>query len=74
MVVCGTLFMLMRKYEEKWGSVRKIDEVPLWGNAVGGEPEPVKVTLELLKIRAKELIRERAKVFLEEKDYLLERW
>ncbi|RLF74854.1 glycosyltransferase, partial [Thermococci archaeon] len=44
--------MLMKKYEEKWRSVRKIDEVPLWGNAVGGEPEPVKVTLELLKIRA----------------------
>jgi len=53
--VVGTLFMLMKKYEEKWRSVRKIDEVPLWGNAVGGEPEPVKVTLELLKIRAKEL-------------------
>ncbi|NJE25887.1 glycosyltransferase [Thermococcus sp. MV5] len=53
--VVGTLFMLMKKYEEKWKHVRKIDEVPIWGESTYEEPEAVNVTLELLKIRAKEL-------------------
>ena len=53
--VVGTLFMLMGKYEEAWKGVRKIEEVPVFGELEKGEPEPVKVTLELLEKRAREL-------------------
>lgn len=60
--VVGTLFMLMEKYEDRWKDVRKIEEIPLWGEAMKGEPEPVKVTLELLKIRAKELFMQNEQV------------
>ncbi|ASJ10066.1 glycosyltransferase [Thermococcus sp. P6] len=60
--VVGTLFMLMEKYEDRWKDVRKIEEVPLWGEAMKGEPEPVKVTVELLKIRAKELFMQKEQV------------
>ncbi|WP_457751340.1 glycosyltransferase [Thermococcus sp.] len=53
--VVGTLFMLMEKYEDVWRDVRTIEPVPVFGELEKGEPEPVKVTLELLEIRAKEL-------------------
>ena len=53
--VVGTLFMLMERYEEAWKGVRKIEEVPVFGELEKGEPEPVKVTLELLEKRAREL-------------------
>jgi len=70
MVVCGTLFMLMRKYEEKWGSVRKIESRFYFAKTA----DFVEKTGGMSTLEAEELIRERAKVFLEEKDYLLERW
>ncbi|NJE05009.1 glycosyltransferase [Thermococcus sp. M36] len=53
--VVGTLFMLMTRYENVWKNVKAIEEVPIFGELEKGEPEPVKVTLELLEIRAKEL-------------------
>ncbi|MFA4661426.1 glycosyltransferase [Pyrococcus kukulkanii] len=61
--VVGTLFMLMKKYEEVWKDVKKIRPVETWGEEVKGEPEEVKVTLELLKQKSKEL-------FEKEKDIL----
>ena len=56
--VVGTLFMLMERYEEAWKGVRAIEEVPVFGELEKGEPEPVKVTLELLEKKAKELFAE----------------
>jgi glycosyltransferase involved in cell wall biosynthesis len=53
--VVGTLFMLMEKYEAVWRDVKTIEPVSIFGELKGGEPEPVKVTLELLEIKAKEL-------------------
>ncbi|ASJ07918.1 glycosyltransferase [Thermococcus siculi] len=53
--VVGTLFMLMKQYEDAWKDVRAIEPVPVFGEFRKGEPEPVKVTLELLEIKAKEL-------------------
>ncbi|AFK21622.1 glycosyltransferase [Pyrococcus sp. ST04] len=53
--VVGTLFMLMKRYENAWKDVRDIKPVETWGEEVKGEPEAVKVTLELLKQRAREL-------------------
>ncbi|AMM54310.1 glycosyltransferase [Pyrococcus kukulkanii] len=61
--VVGTLFMLMKKYEEVWKDVKEIRPVETWGEEVKGEPEEVKVTLELLKQKSKEL-------FEKEKDIL----
>ncbi len=56
--VVGTLFMLMVRYEDAWKEVGKLEDVPVWGELVKGEPEPVKVTLSLLKERARELFSE----------------
>ncbi len=56
--VVGTLFMLMLKYEDVWKGVRNLENVPVWGELITGEPEPVNVTLSLLKERAQELFRE----------------
>ncbi len=56
--VVGTLFMLMEKYEDRWKDVRSIEPVPVFGELEKGEPEPVRVTLELLEERAKELFTE----------------
>ncbi|AEH25066.1 glycosyltransferase [Pyrococcus yayanosii] len=53
--VVGTLFMLMRRYEDIWRPVKEIRPVETWGEPVEGEPEPVKVSLDLLKERAREL-------------------
>lgn len=53
--VIGTLFMLMQKYEEKWKNTKTLKEVPVFGEMEIREPEPVRVTLELLEKRAKEL-------------------
>jgi hypothetical protein len=53
--VVGTLFMLMEKYEAVWRDVKAIEPVPVFGELKEGEPEPVRVTLELLEIKAKEL-------------------
>ncbi|WP_457742368.1 glycosyltransferase [Thermococcus sp.] len=53
--VVGTLFMLMKKYENIWKNVRTIKPVPTFGELEKGEPEPVKVTLRLLEIKAREL-------------------
>lgn len=52
--VVGTLFMLMKKYENVWKNVRDITEVPLVGKVEKAEPEEVKINLEKLKIKAKE--------------------
>ncbi|WP_456394909.1 glycosyltransferase [Thermococcus sp.] len=56
--VVGTLFMLMVRYEDAWKEVGTLEAVPVWGELVKGEPEPVKVTLSLLKERARELFSE----------------
>lgn len=56
--VVGTLFMLMVRYENVWSDIRTLKDVPVWGELVKGEPEPVKVTLSLLKERAQELFNE----------------
>ena len=56
--VVGTLFMLMVRYEDAWKEVGTLEAVPVWGELVKGEPEPVKVTLSLLKERARELFNE----------------
>ncbi|CAB50638.1 glycosyltransferase [Pyrococcus abyssi] len=68
--VVGTLFMLMKKYEEVWRDVRELRPVETWGEEAKGEPEEVKVNLELLKQRAQELfLKEEAtlkKIFSEE--------
>ncbi|MFA4646232.1 glycosyltransferase [Pyrococcus kukulkanii] len=61
--VVGTLFMLMKRYEKVWRDVKEIRAVETWGEEVRGEPEEVKVTLELLKRKSKEL-------FEKEKDIL----
>jgi len=53
--VVGTLFMLMGKYEHAWKHVRTIEPVPVFGEMEKGEPEPVKVNLDLLERRAREL-------------------
>ena len=53
--VVGTLFMLMVEYEDVWRNIRTLEPVPVWGELVRGEPEPVKVTLSLLKEKAGEL-------------------
>ncbi|AAL82040.1 glycosyltransferase [Pyrococcus furiosus DSM 3638] len=53
--VVGTLYMLMKKYENIWKNVKEIKPVETWGEEVSGEPEEVKVNLELLKQRAREL-------------------
>ncbi|WP_456366887.1 glycosyltransferase family 2 protein [Thermococcus sp.] len=53
--VVGTLFMLMERYDEVWKNVKAIEEVPVFGELEKGEPEAVKVTLELLEKRAREL-------------------
>ncbi|WP_048151350.1 glycosyltransferase [Palaeococcus ferrophilus] len=53
--VVGTLFTLMKKYENVWKGVKAIEDVPVFGELEKGEPEEVKVTLELLEIKAKEL-------------------
>lgn len=51
--VVGTLFMLMKKYENVWKKVRDITEVPLVGKVEKAEPEEVKINLEKLKIKAR---------------------
>ncbi len=56
--VVGTLFTLMKRYEDVWKGVRAIEEVPVFGGLEKGEPEPVKVTLELLEKKARELFSE----------------
>ncbi len=56
--VVGTLFMLMKKYEEKWKPVKNINDVKTFGSIKWQEPEEVKVTLELLKQKSKELFKE----------------
>ncbi|AEC51385.1 dolichyl-phosphate mannoosyltransferase related protein [Pyrococcus sp. NA2] len=53
--VVGTLFMLMKKYEDIWRDVREIRPAETWGEEVKGEPEEVKVSLDLLKQRSREL-------------------
>ncbi|AIF69440.1 glycosyltransferase [Palaeococcus pacificus DY20341] len=52
--VVGTLFMLMKKYEEKWRSTKEISDVPILGKLEKKEPEEVKINLENLKKKAKE--------------------
>ena len=56
--VVGTLFRLMKRYEDAWKGVKGIEGVPVFGEFRKGEPEPVKVTLELLKKRSRELFAE----------------
>jgi len=56
--VVGTRFMLMIKYEDVWMDIRTLEQVPVWGELVKGEPEPVKVTLSLLKEKSRNLFRE----------------
>ncbi len=60
--VVGTLFMLMQKYEDRWRDVRDIKPVPVFGEIEVREPEPVKVTLELLKEKARNLFEENEKI------------
>jgi hypothetical protein len=56
--VVGTLFMLMQKYEDNWRNVREIKPVPVFGEMEVREPEPVKVSLDLLKEKARNLFEE----------------
>ncbi len=56
--VVGTLFMLMVRYEDVWKGIRTLEDVPVWGELIKGEPDPVNVTLSLLKERAQELFKE----------------
>jgi len=60
--VVGTLFMLMQKYEYKWRNARELKSVPVFGEMEVREPEPVKVTLELLKEKARKLFEENEKI------------
>ncbi len=56
--VVGTLFSLMERYENVWRGVKRIEDVPVFGELKRGEPEPVKVTLDLLEERSRELFAE----------------
>jgi glycosyltransferase involved in cell wall biosynthesis len=52
--VIGTMFALMRKYEDKWINVRSSQALPTAGPSFEQEPEPVPVTLSALVQRFKE--------------------
>ena len=52
--VVGTMFSLMRKYEDRWLKVEGSQPVPTVGSAFQQEPEPVGVTLSALVQRFKE--------------------
>jgi len=52
--VVGTLFMLMKKYENIWRNVKEIKDISIIGKIERTEPEEVKVDLERLKIKARE--------------------
>ena len=51
--VVGTLFMLMKKYENIWRNVKHINDVSIMGEAEKAEPEEVKINLGRLKVEAR---------------------
>jgi hypothetical protein len=46
--VVGSLFMLMKPLADRWQAVDKVEDVPLLGEPLTAEPEPVDVTLGAL--------------------------
>ncbi|MBI4831317.1 MAG: glycosyl transferase family 2 [Candidatus Lindowbacteria bacterium] len=55
--VVGTMFSLMRKYEDKWVEIKGSHPVPAAGPPLEANPEPVPVTLSALTQRLKEGVR-----------------
>jgi len=57
--VVGTLFALMEKYREKWEAIAGYETVPVYGEAVGGEAEPLQVDMDNMMSKCYEGIRTR---------------
>jgi len=49
--VAGTLFALMRVYEERWRKVQRSKAIPVCGTQQGGRVEPIKVTPSTMRDR-----------------------